>query len=263
MDNIDYRKEGHIVVITLNRPEKLNALHPPMARALAQSWIDFQNDSDARVAILTGTGRGFCAGIDVRNRLERAKAGLPGTAVSAHDLPDLYLKFHQWGLPGVKKPVITAVNGLAAGIGFHLVMLSDLRIAVESAAFSLPEVKVSMMGGGHRLAMQGIPLAIMQEMLLTGEPISAKRAYEVGLLNKVVSADKLMSEAMALAKKLESYPPLAVSYNKLATWKAVALADQMADYMVLQWTAELMRTEDHKEALNAFLEKRKPKYKGR
>ncbi|MBM4406627.1 MAG: hypothetical protein FJ039_10720 [Chloroflexi bacterium] len=263
MENIGYRKEGHIVTITLNRPEKLNALDPAMARALAQAWIDFQGDGDARAAILTGVGRGFCAGIDMRNRLERAEAGLPGTAVSAHDLPDLYLKFHQWGLPGVKKPVITAVNGLASGIGFHLVLMSDLRIAVESATFSLPEVKVSIMGGSHRLALQGIPLAVMQQLVLTGEPITAKRAYEVGLLNKVVPPDALMDEAMALAKHIAKQPPLSVSYNKLATWKAVALADQMADYLVLQWTAELMKTDDHKEALNAFLEKREPDYKGR
>jgi enoyl-CoA hydratase/carnithine racemase len=199
----------------------------------------------------------------MRNRLERAEAGLPGTAVSAHDLPDIYLKFQQWGLPGVRKPVISAVNGLAAGIGFHLVMLSDLRIAAESASFSLPEVKASMMGGSHRLALQGIPLAIMQQLVLTGEPISAQRAYEVGLLNNVVPGEKLLSEAMALARHIAKQPPLAISYNKLATWKAVALADQMADHMVLQWTAELMKTEDHKEALNAFLEKREPRYTGR
>ena len=159
MGRVDYQREGATTIITLNRPEKLNALDVEMARGLAQAWIDFQGDTDATVAILTGTGSAFCAGIDVADRQERARKGLPGTALFAHDLPDLYLKNHEWGLPGVTKPVIAAANGLTTGIGFHLLIGADLRVAAEEATFGLAEVNIGIIGSNLRLAAQRLPLA--------------------------------------------------------------------------------------------------------
>jgi len=263
MGTVDYRKEGPLVIIILNRPQKLNALDAPTARALAQSWIDFQNDAEARVAILTGTGRAFCAGIDVRDRQERARKGLPGTALFAHDLPDLYLKSYEWGLPGVTKPVIAAANGIATGIGLHLFMASDLRVAAEDAAFGLAEVQIGIVGAEARVAAQRLPLAVTLEMALTGDMISAHRAYEVGLVNRVVPRERLLDEAKALAGRLLRHPPKALSYNKLTVLKGARPPNEGVEVLARMFNQELFASEDHREALAAFVEKRPPKYMGR
>lgn len=263
MGSVEYGKEGQIVTITLNRPERLNALDAPMARRLAQCWIDYQNDPEARVAILTGVGRAFCAGIDVQDRQERARKGLPGTALFAHDLPDLYLKPHEWGLPGVTKPVIVAANGITTGIGLHLLMASDLRVAAEEATFGLAEVQIGLVGAEGRFAAQRLPLAVAMEMALTGESISARRAYEVGLVNRVVPRKRLLDEARGLAERLLRLAPKAVSYNKLAVLKAARPSNEGAEVLVRLFNQELFASEEHREALAAFLEKRQATYKGR
>ncbi|MCH8189766.1 MAG: enoyl-CoA hydratase/isomerase family protein [Chloroflexi bacterium] len=263
MEQVDYRKDGSVAIITLNRPQKLNALSPAMARSLAQAWIDFQSDEEARVAILTGTGRAFCAGIDVRDRQERAKAGVPGTALFAHDLPDLYLRPHEWGLTGVTKPVIAAINGLATGIGFHLLIAADLRVAAEEATFGLAEVGVGLVGAEGRVAAQRLPLAVTMEMALTGDFITAQRAYEIGLVNRVVPGPQLLEEALALAQRLQRHAPKALSYNKLAVLKAARPPNEPAELLTQVFNKELFASEDHREALAAFVEKRSPRFTGR
>ncbi len=260
MEKVEYRKEGAVAIITLNRPDKLNALSPVMARGLAQAWIDFQADEDARVAILTGTGRAFCAGIDVQDRQQRAEAGIPGTALFAHDLPDLYLRPHEWGLTGVTKPVIAAANGLATGIGFHLLIAADLRVAAEEATFGLAEVSVGLVGAEGRVAAQRLPLAITMELALTGDFITAQRAYEVGLVNRVVPGHRLLEEALALAQRLLRHAPKALAYNKLAVLKAARPPNEAAELLTHAFNKELFGSEDHREALAAFLEKRPPRY---
>ncbi|MBI3743094.1 MAG: enoyl-CoA hydratase/isomerase family protein [Chloroflexi bacterium] len=261
--SVEYRKDGHVVTIILNRPEKLNALDVNMARGLAQAWIEFQANDEARIAILTGVGRAFCAGIDVADRQERAKKGIHGTALFAHGLPDLYLKQHDLGLPGVTKPVICAANGLTTGIGFHLLCAADLRVASETATFGLAEVNVGIVGVENRIASQRLPLAIMMELALTGDFITAQRAYEVGLVNRVAKPDQLLDEARALAERVLRHPPKAVQYNKLAALKAARPANDAVDALIRTFNRELYDSEDHREALAAVLEKRKGRYTGR
>ena len=263
MGKVDYQKSGATIVITLSRPEKLNALDATMARALAQAWIDFQNDAEATVAVLTGEGRAFCAGIDVQDRQDRARRGQTGTALFDHDLPDLYLKTYEQGLPGVTKPVIVAANGLTTGIGFHLLIGADLRIASEDATFGLAEINIGIVGSNLRLAAQRLPLAVTMELVLTGDFISAQRAYEIGLLNSVVPRGDVLNEALAWADRLQRHPPKALEYNKLVTRKAATSLDGTIDRLLTLYNKELFDSQDHKEAVDAFLEKRKPHFHGR
>ena len=259
---IDYSRDGPIVTIRLNRPEKLNALDAPACRALAQCWLDFEKDPEARVAILVGTGRAFCAGLDLSERSRFIKEGQGKTSFFSHGLPDLVLQRHEWDIPGLTKPLIAAVNGLATGIGTHLVMACDLRVASDSATFGLAEVNIGRFGAAQGLSAQGIPLPIAMELAVLGETIDAKRAYEVGLVNRLVAPDRVLETALDLARRLALKPPKAVSYNKLAVLRAMMPHDPVLDTMVERFSSELDGTGDHREAVSAFLEKRPGRHRG-
>lgn len=262
MSYVEYTREGPLAVIILNRPEKLNAINPPMARTLAQAWIDFEHDREASVAILSGHGRAFCVGIDIKDRAERIDAGLPGTAIFAHDLPDLYMKPLRFGLPGVTKPVICAVNGPAFGVGLILAVHSDLRVASEHASFALPEIKMAMPAGSPRLTAQGLPLTMLNEMVLTGDPIGASRAYELGFVNKVVAGSELMVEARGLAGRLLRHSPMALKKAKLLNLKFAMPSNEAAEILASKFTSEAFASHDNKEAVRSFVEKRAPKFTG-
>lgn len=243
MSYVEYRKEGHIVTITLNRPERLNALGKEVTDGIVDACKKVDSDKEARVAIITGTGRAFCAGNDVR---EMHEVGGPPNPVHA-----------AYVVAEVTKPVIAAVNGFALGGGCWITIACDIRIAAKSATFGMPEIRRAIPLGPERFLIQQIPLCIINEMIFLGEQITAQRAYEVGLINKVVGEEDLMAEAVKTAEKIADLSPWAIQINKKAKIKASSLSKETFDEE--QHRRIIARqADDFKEAVKAFAEKRKP-----
>jgi enoyl-CoA hydratase/carnithine racemase len=255
---VEYEKRGRVAWVTLNRPEVMNALHPPCHDELEQIWNDFTADPEVWVAVLTGAGeRAFSAGNDLK-----------WTAQHGGKLPPM----PPGGFAGIvsrfdmTKPVIAAVNGFALGGGFEIVLACDVVVAAEHAQFGLPEPKVGLMaaaGGAQRLPRQ-IPLKVAMGMMLTGEPIGAARALELGLVNEVVPLAELHAAAGRWAEKIAACSPLSVRATKQAALDSLdkPLRDAVA---ITNYPAvlELLRSEDALEGPRAFAEKRKPVWKGR
>ncbi|MDA0988489.1 MAG: enoyl-CoA hydratase/isomerase family protein [Chloroflexi bacterium] len=248
---------GHIATITLDRPEKLNALNSLMTAELHSVLDELSNEDDIRVVILTGAGRGFCSGADVNElavgRLTPSTAA-PGTGITA--LSSRIRRNNQ--------PVIAAVNGVAAGAGLSIALASDIRIASEEASFSSIFVKRSLVpdAGLSYTLPRLVGLGVAMEMALTGNIYDANWALGKGLVNRVVPADKLMEEAMALASDIASNPPICVRSTK------ELLYDHDEDLLAIlkkenDANIPLGDSEDALEAIRSFLEKRPPDYKGR
>ena len=243
---VEYQKKGHIVTITLNRPDRLNALGKEVTDEIVDACKKVDSDQEARVAIITGTGRAFCAGNDVR---EMHEVGGPPNPVHA-----------AYVVAEVTKPVIAAVNGFALGGGCWIAIACDIRIAAKSATFGMPEIKVAIPLGPERFLIQQMPLCIINEMIFLGEKITAQRAYEVGLINKVVDEKGLMAEALGTAAKIAELSPWAMQINKRAKIKASSLSKETFDEE--QHRRIIARqADDFKEAVKAFAEKRKPVFK--
>jgi enoyl-CoA hydratase/carnithine racemase len=243
MSYVEYKKKGHIVTITLNRPERLNALGKEVTDEIVDACKKVDSDKEARVAIITGTGRAFCAGNDVREMHE--VGGPPNPVHAAYIVAE------------VTKPVIAAVNGFALGGGCWMTIACDIRIAVKSATFGMPEIRRAIPLGPERFLIQQIPLCIINEMIFLGEQITAQRAYEVGLINKVVGEGDLMAEAVKTAEKIADLSPWAIQINKKAKIKASSLSKETFDEE--QHRRIIARqADDFKEAVKAFAEKRKP-----
>jgi enoyl-CoA hydratase/carnithine racemase len=243
---VEYQKKGHIVTITLNRPDRLNALGKEVTDEIVDACKKIDSDQEARVAIITGTGRAFCAGNDVR---EMHEVGGPPNPVHA-----------AYVVAEVTKPVIAAVNGFALGGGCWMTIACDIRIAVKSATFGMPEIRRAIPLGPERFLIQQIPLCIINEMIFLGEQITAQRAYEVGLINKVVDEKNLMAEAVKTAEKIVELSPWATQINKKAKIKASSLSKETFDEE--QHRRIIARqADDFKEAVKAFAEKRKPAFK--
>jgi enoyl-CoA hydratase len=246
-----FDKEGGIRIITLNRPERLNAISVQLIRDLENVLAEIDEDGEARAVILTGAGRGFCAGADVKEP-------------DADKLPTGRNTFFS-KLEDVKKPVIAAINGHCNGGGLELALCCDFRLAAEGAYFGAGEVKLGVMPGGGGTAR--LPRLIgpgrAKEFLYFGNRIDAHEAYRIGLVNKVVSLEKLMEEARNWAAELAERPPLSVKMLK----DCVNLGMQMDLAGALEYEAKcsavLAKSEDKIEGIKAFVEKRKPVFKGR
>ena len=247
-------KNDHIMTVRLNRPERLNALHPPANVELGQVFDDFAADDDMWVAIITGEGRGFSAGNDLRYQAEGGKrlAAPKGFAGLTS----------RWDL---SKPVIAAVNGVSMGGGFEIALACDLIIASDKALFALPEPKVglaALAGGLNRLPRQiGVKRAL--SMILTGRHVSAEEGMSLGFVNDVVPHDQLMERTLEWANMITQCAPLSIRASKDVVYKS--LDNSLRASMETQYDSvkALFSSEDFIEGPKAFAEKRPPNWSGR
>jgi E-phenylitaconyl-CoA hydratase len=242
-----------IATITLNRPERRNALDLAMMRGLEEAWARVANDDRVQVAVLTGTGSVFCAGVDLNT------VGDLTTGQLRRQVP-----FDLKGLQ-IYKPIIAAINGPALGAGTEMLQGTDIRLAVPSATFGLPEVRVGLIPSGGSLArlVRQIPYAGAMKLLLTGEPIGAEEALRYGLINEIVPPEALLTRALELARQVLRTAPLAV---RAAKELALASAEEgLANVYLLEtlYQRYLASTQDAQEGPRAFLERRPPQFTGR
>ena len=251
-------REGHRLVVTLDRPDVRNALHRAASDELDQVWSMYESDPELRVAILTGDGdRSFSAGYDMRE-----PAAPPG---------EFLARRHPRGLGGLtlrapmKKPLVAAVNGFALGGGLELALACDIIIAAGHAEFGFPEPRVGRLaleGGMHRL-VRHVPLKIAMGMLLTGHRISAQEAYRIGLVNEVVPLGELMTAARRWTDEILECAPLSLQATKEAVMAGLDLALPAAMALVPTTMAQALVSEDQAEGVSAFLERRPPRWSGR
>jgi enoyl-CoA hydratase/carnithine racemase len=251
--------EDHIATVTLNRPEIMNALNWQAYAELEAAFLDLQKDAEVRCIILTGAGRAFCSGDDVKEIMvaggggSRLRQVRPGTTPAARAILDC------------DRPVIAAVNGAAVGWGMDMSLMADFRIASEKAKFGELFVKrglVADVGGMVRLPKIVGPQRAA-ELLFTGDIISADEALELGLVMSVVAPDDLLAEARKLATRIAVNPPLAVRYLKEGLRRSFHGDYEDMGNWVSQTLGVLFQTEDHKEGVASFLEKREPSFTGK
>jgi enoyl-CoA hydratase/carnithine racemase len=248
----DARDDG-IAIITLNQPETRNALSKEIREGLFAAWDRFERDQALRVAILTGAGdKAFCAGGDLKEMVER-RLGVPPREM--------------FPVPGdnieLTKPTIAAVNGAAFAGGWMIAQACDLCVASTSAKFAITEVKVARSSPWAAPLIHMIPQRIMMEIILTGKPITAQRAYEIGLVNRLAEPAQLMDVALELAREILDGAPLSVQAGR----ETVMLSTEMGRSAALQAarhaSERAYRSEDAQEGPKAFAEKRRPQWKGR
>ncbi len=263
-----YDKRGPIAYVTLNRPEIHNALNPELLVRLAAAWIDYAQDDSLRVAIITGTGdRAFCSGADLRRLIPLITgARQPDDDWDHQLLEDRFLARTALlrGYP-LYKPVISAINGYCLAGGTEIIQATDIRIAAEHATFGLAEVTRAIIpaGGGLARLPRQVPYCSAMEILLVGDPITAQEAQRIGLVNRVVPAADLMATAEEFAGKIAANGPLAVRKIKEAVLRSSGLALEDAYRVEDECAQEVFASEDAREGPRAFVEKRKPEYKGR
>lgn len=247
-------KRDGIAVLTLNRPERHNAITLAMVRSIEEILAEVDADPDLHVSVVTGAGRSFCAGGDLTELIPLvAEEGL-GVAV-----PDRTKRM----LSDVKKPVIAAVNGPCLAGGLELLLGTDIRLASPEAYFAAPEVGHGLFAGGGthvRLARQ-IPFAVAQELVLTGRRLSAERAMEVGLVNAVIPRERLLDEALVWARGIVAAGPLAVRAAKEAMVSTLGLEEGFRTESLI--ADRVFSSADAREGLAAFAERRPPVFEGR
>ena len=246
---VETERHGQIFVVRMNRPERLNALNTEMRTVLAETWTTFRQDGELEVAIFTGTGRGFCAGEDMKETLENKTPG--GTPIQV---------INPLMSGELEKPVIAAINGFAMGGGFMLVEATDLRVAARDTIFEVSEAKRWLLGGYNHGHVANLPYPIAMEMAL-GFRFTAQRFYEIGFINRVVDSDALMHTAMEMAEHLLTLPPA----SRVNT---VHMMRQMRPSIAPDLKSLANALHDHgaksdlMESRAAFAEKRKPNFKG-
>jgi enoyl-CoA hydratase len=255
--SLQLTKESGIGVVTINRTEVLNALNIEVFGELHNMFTAIENDSDIRVVILTGAGKAFVAGVDIQGMKDNNPVTIERFIKIARQAGD--------AIYNLSKPVIAAINGYAFGGGNELALACDLRIASDKAQFGQQEINLGIVPGGG--AMQKLPrlvgMAKAKEIVFTGEVFNAQTALEIGMINKVVPADNLMDEAKALARKLLNKSSIALAYAKKSMNSGMDMSLSSAMDMDECFFARCFSTEDQKEGMQAFSEKRKPQFNNR
>jgi len=260
-------KKEHIALVTLNVPQKLNALGRAMTRSIAQVAEDLAKDDEVRVVVLTGAGRGFCSGADVSMMAGRSTGGGTVTAGPSRFDQTQFMGYpHADAFPKLNKPVIAAINGACVGGGLSLALSCDIRIASELARFGAAQVQRALVPD-YGMTMY-LPLVVgitnAFKIMFTGEIFGAAEAKEMGIVSQVVPADKLMDTAMELAGKIARQPPYSVELTKLMVWRG--LFDQLYRQLDLETWAQRIcfGTQDHMGSVRAFLNKEPlPKFEGK
>jgi crotonobetainyl-CoA hydratase len=249
-------KVGHIFRIRLNRPERLNSQGAQISHDRGRAWHEALTDPDVRVVVLSGEGRIFCAGRDIKEQAEGAPE------VQDADAPVAELGFYS--VPDTDVPIITAVQGGAWGLGFYFVCGSDICVAAEGARFAMSEIPTGIIGPALFPVLNNLPWLPGSEIVLRGHQFDAQRAYELGLVNHVVPADRLEQTALELAEEIAGLPPVHVRVTKQQLMMARPRPGNFQHSIAFpQAMAHLGTLDDTMEAARAFAEKRTPVFKGR
>jgi enoyl-CoA hydratase len=253
--NILVTKEDNIAILQLNRPKVLNALNFALLFELVNGLEELDNDDAVKVIILTGSGRAFAAGADLAEMSQATPVDLI-----------LGRRFELWDrIRKISKPIVAAVEGYCLGGGNELAMNCDIIIASETATFGQPEVNVGVIpgAGGTQRLTRVVGKYEAMEMILTGKSISAEEAHRIGLVNRVVPPESLMGEAKRVATEIASKPPISIRAAKEAILRAQDTTLEVGLELERKLFYMLFATEDGKEGMKAFLEKRKPNFKGK
>lgn len=254
---VELERRGAVQILRINRPEARNALNPAVLAGIGGGVTDADRDPEVRAIVITGTGdRAFCAGMDLRAMAEGNREGNRGSAAVA-----AYSDFIR---RGISKPVVGAANATAVAGGFELLLACDMIVASAEARFGLPEVKRGLFpaGGGVRLSRL-IPLATALELGLTGDTIEAERAYQLGLVNRVVPPERVLDEAVALAEAVAANGPLGIAATKRLMRAAVELPDAELWPLHDSLQPEVFNSADAREGAQAFFERRPPRWTGK
>jgi len=261
-DELRYEKDGPVATLTLNRPERLNAITGPMLAALSDALVDADADPAVRVVVLTGAGRGFCSGLDLKEAAAGSGiGGAVGGAIGRFDLrtaPPIVLH-------NLDKPTICALNGAAAGYGMDLALGCDLRIAADTAKIAAAFTRRGVLpeSGGTWLLPRLVGWAKASEIAFTGRTLDAEQCLALGLVNKVVPAELLAKETRALAEEIAANAPLAVQATKRMMRMALDETFEANVHHVFLQLLPLFRSRDFQEGVKAFVERRPPKFEGR
>ncbi len=257
----------HVALVTISRPEKANCLDPPSLTGLASAWREIAEDDDIRCAVLTGAGdKVFCSGMDMTTTIPMSQRFARGEKVDDADFEGLrsvstalLVEFD------LGKPLVCAINGHARAGGFDLMLASEMRLAVPSATFALEEVALGLYPTGNATVMlpRQIPWVHCQELLLTAAPITADKALEIGLINRIVEPAVLLEQSLGLAAQVAAHAPLAVRETRRGVRELLHMSLPDAYRRQEEIGRPLRRTEDAREAQSAFIEKRKPEWKGK
>ncbi|HKS92905.1 MAG TPA: enoyl-CoA hydratase-related protein [Tepidiformaceae bacterium] len=253
MAYVEYDCTEHVAVIRLNRPDRLNALSPELFDELRGVFARFVRDDDAWVGILTGTGRGFCAGRDLK---AQASGGSPPEPKYTPD-------WNIFGVPDTDKPLIAAVNGFAIGAGWYMTAGCDIRVAAESAQFGMGEIPTGVLGPYWFPGAEVLPWALAAEFTLIGDRVPAQRLLQLGLLNEVVPDDALMDTAWKWARKFLALPPLHVRRTKALMASMRRTPNEGLVAREMEARRFLNGLDDTREAAQAFAEKRMPEFTGK
>jgi len=265
-ENIIITKKEGTTTITLNRPDKLNALDANILKELVMAIDEAREDNESKVMIITGAGRGFCSGADLMSTARGTDTKLPGINRPYRLEPFILFGAVMKRLRGFHKPILTAVNGIASGGGLSLACLGDIRIGSEEARFSAIFVKRGLVAdcGASYLLPRIVGTQNALELMWTGDIINAKEAERIGLISRVVPADKLMSAVTEVALKIAKGPSTAIELMKRMVYEGLEANSFPLSLAYEGWAQEMCYlTEDVQEGINSFLEKRPPHFTGK